>query len=195
MRSTPASDDGKSEAAAFADDDDKSKPSAILKTASAFASNRASRAAAFPSDGDTSAATAAAAAFAFAGDVISAAAESQAPAFAFACDGASKAAAAFAGDGESKQQLCLQVMAKNLHLQLQTERGKAPPPDQCHCNSSRASRVGTDLEVQEIHEDGSPGVKLCLAVVVASAALRRAAKSGMMLKRLLLRLRLVLLVS
>jgi hypothetical protein len=166
MRSTPASDDGKSQAAAFADDDDKSKPAAILKTASAFASNRASRAAAF----------------AFAGDVISAAAESQAPAF------------AFAGDGESKQQLCLQVMAKNLHLQLQAERGKAPPPDQCHCNSSRASHVGTDVEVQEVHEDGSPGVKLCLAVV-AAAALRRAAKSRMMLKQLLLGLRLVLLVS
>jgi hypothetical protein len=40
-----------------------------------------------------------------------------------------------------KQHLCLQVMAKNLHLQLQAERGKAPPPDQCHCNSSRASHV------------------------------------------------------
>jgi len=194
MRSTPASDGGKSEAAALGDDDDKSKTAAILETASAFASNCASRAAAFPSDGDTSAATAAAAAFAFVGDVISAAAESQAPAFAFACDGASKAAAAFAGDGESKQQLCLQVMAKNLHLQLQTERGKAPPPDQCHCNSARASHVGTDVEVQEVHEDGSPGVELCLAVV-AAAALRRAAKSGMMLKQLLLGLRPVLLVS
>jgi hypothetical protein len=54
--------------------------------------------------------------------------------------------------------------------------------------------VGTDVEVQEIPEDGSPGVKLCLAVV-AAAALRRAAKSGMMLKQLLLGLRLVLLVS
>ncbi len=54
--------------------------------------------------------------------------------------------------------------------------------------------MGTDVEVQEIPEDGSPGGKLCLAVV-AAAALRRAAKSGMMLKQLLLGLRLVLLVS
>jgi hypothetical protein len=80
MRSTPASDDGKSQAAAFADDDDKSKPASILKTVSAFASKSASRGAAFPGSGDISAATAAAAAF--------------------AGDGESKAASVFAGDGK-----------------------------------------------------------------------------------------------
>jgi hypothetical protein len=51
------------------------------------------------------------------------------------------------------------------------------------------------MEVQEVHENGSKGVKLCLAVVTVAGALRRAAKSGMMLKPLLLGLRLVLLVS
>jgi hypothetical protein len=46
-----------------------------------------------------------------------------------------------------KQQLCLQVMVKNLHLQLQAERGKAPPHDQCHCNSLKSFSCGIDVEV------------------------------------------------